>query len=510
MLRRMDRLGGEPDLPQPGMVPITLSERRPMKAPVFVLLVVFACLQSGPKPLHAAERLNVLFISVDDMNNDQGCYGHPLVKTPNIDRLATRGTMFSRAYCQFPLCSPSRVSTLTGLRPDTTQIFDLKQDFRKTSLPDVVTLPQLFIQNGYYVARVGKMYHYGNPGQIGTNGLDDAASWQERINPRGRDKDEEDKLTNFTPKRGLGSSLSFLADQGTDEEQTDGIGATEAIRLLEKHRDEPFFLGVGFYRPHCPYIAPRKYFDMYPLEQVHLPANPEEHLAGIPKPALSSVRPYPYYGATPEEARESLRAYYATISFVDTQVGRVLDALDRLKLTDRTIVVFWSDHGYHTGEHGLWGKVSLFDGSARVPLIISAPGQKTRGQASPGTVELVDLYPTLADLAGLKPPTNLAGTSLRPLLDNPSAKWDRPAFTQVWRRNFPGHSVRNDRWRYTEWDNGKKGTELYDYQTDPQELKNLAGDPKYASVVADLQKLIHKNWPETSHSNTRGQKKKKK
>jgi uncharacterized sulfatase len=455
-------------------------------------------------PARAADKLNVLFIAVDDMNNDLGCYGHPLVKTPNIDRLAARGVRFDRAYCQFPLCSPSRVSLLTGLRPDTTKIFELRTDFRKQTLPDVVTLPQTFTRNGYYAARVGKIYHYGNPGQIGTDGLDDPASWQHRVNPRGRDKDEEQKITNHTPMRGLGSALAFMAADGTDEEQTDGKVAAETIRLLEQNKDRPFFIAAGFYRPHSPYVAPKRYFDLYPPEKITLPAFTPEQRAKVPPPALASTRPHPYFGATPEQAREAKRAYYATITFVDAQVGKLLDALDRLGLTGKTVVVFWSDHGYHQGEHGLWKKQSLFEESTRVPLIIAAPGQQAKGQASPRTVELVDLYPTLADLAGLEPPGNLHGASLRPLLDNPQAAWARPAYTQVWRGGVPGHSVRTERWRYTEWGNGKQGAQLYDHGTDPRELTNLADNPKYAGVVEEMKTLVRKNWPADSFSNTGG------
>jgi uncharacterized sulfatase len=359
----------------------------------------------------------------------------------------------------------------------------------RTVLPDVATLSQLFKNNGYFAARVGKIYHYGNPGQIGTPGLDDSPSWVVAINPRGRDKDEEDKLTRYTPKRGLGSSFSFLAAEGTDEEQTDGKVATEVVRMLEENKDKPFFIAAGFYRPHCPYIAPKKYFDLYSLGSVKMLPHSTAERRGAPAPAFGSTQPWPWFGVTEEQGNETLRAYWATISFVDAQVGRLLNALDRLKLADNTIVVFWSDHGYHTGEHGLWMKMSLFENSARVPLIIAAPGHSA-GKASPRVVELLDLYPTLADLAGLKPPSNLAGASLRPLLDNPDAKWNRPAYTQLKRGQFHGYSVRNERYRYTEWDGGRRGVELYDYETDPQELKNLAEDATHSETVDRMKKLF--------------------
>jgi iduronate 2-sulfatase len=441
----------------------------------------------------APQKLNVLFIAVDDLNTALGCYGHPLVKSPNIDRLAARGVRFDRAYCQFPLCSPSRVSMLTGLRPETTRIFDLKTDFRDI-LPDAVTLPQTFKRGGYFVARVGKIFHYGVPGQIGTNGLDDPKSWDQVVNPRGRDKDEESKVINYTPHIQLGAAMSFYMADGTDEEQTDGKSATESIRLLEAHQKEPFFLGAGFYRPHTPYVAPKRYFDLYPLESIKLPFNPPDDQSDIPEPAIQ-IRPF-NYGLTDQQCRECMRAYFASISFVDAQVGRLLDALDRLKLADHTIVVLWGDHGYLLGEHGQWMKQSLFEESARVPLIIAAPGAKGKGQGSPRVVETIDIYPTLADLADLARPDNLAGTSLRPLLEHPQQAWDRPAFTQVQRGKFPGRSVRTQRWRYTEWDHGHKGVELYDHDNDPREFENLAADPKFAPVVAELRGLIRKTFPD--------------
>ncbi len=456
-----------------------------------LLLLLLCGFQDAARP-----RLNVLFIAVDDMNADLGCYGNPQVKSPAIDRLAARGVRFDRAYCQFPLCSPSRSSVMTGLRPDTTRVFDLKYHFRN-GLPDHATLPQLFKQNGAFAARVGKIYHYGNPGDIGRDGLDDPASWTLKINPSGRDKDPlEPRITNHTPKRGLGSAMAWLIDEeGRDEEHTDGKVAGETIRLLEERRDKPFFIAAGFYRPHCPYVAPRKYFDLYPPDQIALPNPDPEALKDVPAPALASTSPRPYFGVSEGEARACKRAYYASISFVDAQIGRVLDAMDRLKLWERTVVVFWSDHGYHLGEKGLWMKQSLFEGSARVPTIIAAPGAAGNGKASPRIVESLDLYPTLADLAGLPAPAALQGASLRPLLEDPLKAWARPAFTQVQRGGFPGHSVRTERWRYTEWDGGAKGTELYDHAADPGEQRNLAADPAQAAVLQELKALVKRNWP---------------
>ena len=467
-----------------------------MTRAVLLGLVVCAVAWSGAGGAQAAAaKPNVLFIAVDDMNNDLGCYGSPIVQSPNIDKLAARGVKFDRAYCQFPLCSPSRSSIMTGLRPDTTRVFNLQYHFRQ-GLPDVVTLPQLFMRNGYYAARVGKIYHYGNPGDIGTSGLDDAPSWQEVVNPAGTDKTTlEPEITNFTPQRGLGSAMSFLSDaKGRDEDHTDGKVATEAIRLLEKHQREPFFLAVGFYKPHTPYVAPKKYFDLYPLEKITVPEMPKGFVESVPTAALTSTRPWPNFGVTHDQARLSKQAYYAAISFVDAQIGRVVDALDRLGLRDNTIIVFWSDHGYSLGEHGLWMKQSCFEESARVPMIFAGPGIKA-GTPSPRLVEFVDVYPTLADLAGLTPPAKLEGASLRPLLVRPDAPWTRPAFTQVERGGFPGHSVRTPRWRYTEWDGGKQGAELYDHETDPGEMKNLAADPAHAATLAELKALVKKNWP---------------
>ena len=448
----------------------------------------------GVAPPAATQQLrprNVLLITADDLNDHMGTFGHALVKTPNLDRLAARGVRFTRAYNQFPLCSPSRVSLLTGLRPDQTGVHDLQTDFRKL-LPDVVTLPQMFRRSGYVAARVGKIYHYGNPGQIGTSGLDDPASWDAFVNPKGIDKDEEARLTNFTPNRGLGSALAYYASPAGDEEHTDGKVAAAVIALLDKHKDRPFFIGAGFYRPHVPLIAPQKYFDLYPLETIPAPAASPD--AWIPPPARFTNPPH--WGLDEQRQRESIRAYYASISFLDANVGRVLDAVDRLGLADNTIVVFLSDHGYHLGEHGQWMKQTLFERSARTPLLIAGPGVAAKGGSSSRTVELLDVYPTLAALAGVRPPPGLHGRSLMSLLENPAARWDHPAITQVRRGAagsfFKGYSIRTDKWRYTEWDEGRRGAELYDEEADPQEARNLITDPQHRDVVADLQRRLRR------------------
>jgi iduronate 2-sulfatase len=469
------------------------SMKRPLALIACAMVVCLAGATAPVRTQQPAARPNVLFIMADDLNDDFATFGHPLVKTPNLDRLAKRGVRFDRAYTQFPLCNPSRASLMTGLRPDTIRVYNLTTQFR-TALPDVVTMPQMFKRSGYAVARVGKIYHYGNPGDIGTNGLDDPASWDTVVNPRGIDKDEEAVLTNLTPNRGLGSSLSFYASPAPDEQHTDGKVASETIALMEKHRDRPFFIGAGFYRPHCPFIAPRKYFDMYPLDKIPAPPFGREALTGAPAPAFFTNPAN--WDVSADGQRESIRAYYASITFLDAQVGRLLDALDRLGLTERTIIVFISDHGYHLGEGGQWMKQTLFERSARAPLIVAGPAVTAKGRASTRTVEFLDMYPTLAELAGVPAPGGLEGRSLVPLLKDPDADWAHPALTQVQRGAAPnlfmGYSVRTDRWRYTEWDDGKRGVELYDETGDSRELKNLTASPEHKKTVDEMQRLLNK------------------
>lgn len=439
-----------------------------------------------------ADRPNVLFIATDDLAATLGCYGHRVAKTPNLDRLAARGVRMLRAYSQFALCSPSRSSLMTGLAPDTTTVYDLQRHFR-TALPQVTTLSQCFAQNGYFTARVGKIYHYGNPGQIGTNGLDDAPSWMERYNPKGVDKDEEPLVENLTPGRGLGSAIAFHASSAPDALHTDGLVAQQTIALMEQHRDRPFFLAAGFYRPHCPYIAPKAYFDQYPAQTLE----PYQLAAG----ETEAAPPWAYFTNPPnwnldrEQQQRALQAYYASVSFVDANVGRLLDALERLGLTEKTIVVFWSDHGYALGEHGQWMKQTVFEAATRIPLLLAGPGITAKGKACARTVEMLDFYPTLADLAGLRQvPAGLHGVSLRPLLRNPKAEWPRPAVSQVRRtrqgKTYTGYSIRNERYRFTEWNDGQDGEELYDYQRQPEERQNLAGEAKYANIKQSLRRQL--------------------
>ena len=465
-----------------------------MRKLLVTILIIVSASSSGAQSTKRTP-LNVLFIAVDDLNVSLGCYGHRQVKSPNIDRLASRGVRFDRAYCQYALCNPSRTSLMSGLRPATSGIYDNATPIRKV-FPDLVTLSQLFTNNGYYAARVGKIYHYGVPGQIGTSGLDDPPSWTEVVNPRGRDKDDEPQVTNYTPQRGLGAALSWMKAGGEDAEQTDGKVAAETIRLLKERRDRPFFIAAGFYRPHVPAVATEKYFELYPLEKITLPSEPAEHLANIP-PVAFTTKP-PHYGLTEDQLRTFKRAYFASISFVDAQIGKVLDELENLGLADNTVVVMFGDHGWCLGEHGQWQKQLLFEESARVPLIIALPKPRKTGP-SPRTVELLDLYPTLAELCGLKAPSHVEGKSLRRLLENPKARWTKPAITQQVRnvgdRRVQGFSVRTERWRYTEWDGGTEGSELYDHDADPHEYRNLASDPQQARTVKQLKKLLPKARP---------------
>lgn len=432
------------------------------------------------------KKLNVLFILSDDMRPDLGCYGHPQVKSPNIDALAKAGVRFDRAYCQYPLCCPSRTSVLTSRLPTTTGVLRNTQDFRKMH-PTLVTLPEHFKANGYVTLRAGKIFH---------GGLDDAQSWTEgaeKATPPAKKLEPAKKPADPPARANPADTIVKL--KGDGETHIDFKTADQAIQFLQKNKDKPFFLGCGFLKPHSPPTAPEKYFDLYDAKKVPLPANfaakptvPD----GFPKLCLTpNADLFVKRDATEAEAREMIQAYWASISWVDWNVGRVIAELDKLGLRESTVIVFWGDHGYHLGEMGKWAKHgSLFEVGTRVPLIVAAPGMKANGQTALPPVQSMDIYPTLCELCGLKPPAGLEGHSLKPLLDDPKAKWEHPAFTVAGQtpENL-GVAVRTDKYRYAEWTGGKNGAMLFDVTADPTERKNLADDPNFTDVRKRLAEL---------------------
>ena len=469
------------------------------------MFLLFTCGAPGVEAAAAnSTKRNVLFIAVDDLRPELGCYGVTQIKTPNIDSLAARGMIFNRAYCQQALCSPSRMSLLTGLRPDTTRIYDLETPLRNT-LPDVVTLPQLFKQHGYHAQSFGKIYH---------GGRNDEASWSV--------EHTESKVPHYISKEilddirkrgasglevgGKNKGPTWESGECADNALPDGFFADRAIEAMREVKDKPFFLAVGFIKPHLPFVAPKKYFDLYPLEQFKLPDNyrrPE----GAPDFALTNFAELRAYQGVPKEgplserqALELIRAYYAAASFMDAQVGRVLAELDNLGLRDNTIIVLWGDHGWHLGDQGMWCKHTNFEAAARSPLILSAPGQKNAGAKTDALVELVDIYPTLCELAGLPAPAALEGKSMAPLLENPTRPWKKFAISQYPRSGKAmGYSIRTDRWRYTEWQRRDEteqilARELYDHETDPLETKNVAEDPANAPAVKELSAQLAQGW----------------
>ena len=433
------------------------------------------------------EQPNVLFLVCDDLNCDLACYGHPQVKTPNLDRLAARGVLFPNTHCQYPLCGPSRASFMTGLYADQTLVHR-NGIYIREHVPNVNTMPQMFRDHGYFATRIGKMYHYNVPRHIGTSGHDDPYSWNYTINPRGRDKTDEDKIFSLTPNN-FGATLSWLAAEGSDDEQTDGIAATEAIKMMKQHQTakQNFFLAVGLYRPHTPYVAPKKYFEMYPIDSIVVPQVPDGYLDTLPSPARKSItRRKNQVNLKTELAKKSIQAYYASITFADAQIGRILAALDETGLADNTIVLFTSDHGYHMGEHGHYQKTTLFNNATHVPLIMAGPGI-AKGKVAETMAEMVDFYPTLAELSGWKKPKSLSGKSLVPALKDPSVIVRDSAFTQY----DIGYSIRTKDFRFTQWgEDGSAGNELYDEQNDPAEMKNLAGSADHSEKIEAMSKKL--------------------
>jgi len=457
--------------------------------------------------------LNVLFIASDDLTSTTlGCYGHPLVKSPHIDSLATRGVRFENAYCQFPFCGPSRASLMTGLRPNTTGITtNGNVDFRATR-PDTVTLPQMFKNNDYRSMRVGKLFHMGVPGGVGSMRHQDPPSWDVSISPPGDEDKSIGEGGDPTPDYRNGLKMQWVRTADASG-QADSAAADTAIELLEETGGDPFFLGLGFVRPHVPFVAPAEFFDMYPLEDIELAINPPDDLDDIPTPA-KNLRSFlwNHMGMSEEDQRVSLQGYYASTSFMDQQVGRVLDTVERLGQADRTVVVFFGDHGWHLGEHTHWQKMSLMEESAKAPLIIAAPGARGAGQSTKALAEFIDFYPTLADLCALEPPDDLDGVSLRPILDDPTTSVKDAAFTQIeWAHSddprstaggasntddrIYGRTMRTDRYRYIHWAGDGGGEELYDHDNDPGEFTNLAGSPEHAEILSQLRVRLDAGLP---------------
>jgi iduronate 2-sulfatase len=459
------------------------------------LILIFISL-TGSKPAISSNKLNVLFIIADDLNCALGAYGDPLAITPNIDQLAKKGVVFGNTHVQYPLCGPSRVSLMTGLYPDQTKSKKLRLYVRQT-IPDVVTIGQKFRKENYHSVRVGKVYHYHNPRDIGTAGHDDSYTWDRTVNPYGRDKIEEYKLKGLKPKLD-GGTLSWLQADGNDEEQTDGIGATETIGFLDEFSKsgENFFLAFGLYRPHVPFVAPKKYFDLYDINDFKVPQSTDDYLNTIPKPAAISVRrKKEQVDLDPDLAKEIKHAYYATTSFVDAQIGRVLDKLKETGLDKNTIVVFTSDHGYHLGEHGHWQKQTLFEDGTRVPLIIAGPGIKNNKEIINNPVELVDLYPTIMDLVQMQTPKFVSGKSIVPLLENSENIVRESALTELQVNTgngiAQGYSIKTKRYRLSQWEHkGVKAYELYDHFSDTSELTNLAEYSDYQKIRDSLVKIL--------------------
>lgn len=460
-------------------------------------LSAWACLLAAPLPATAADaakRMNVLLIVTDDMDTHLGCYGHPEIHTPAIDRLARKGVRFDRAYCQATLCNPSRVSFLSGLRPEKTGVYTLSTPTRQF-LGDAVMLPEYFRKHGYFTAQSGKIFHTGDDHE-------DPRSWDVEYREFGKRPPEAEILRSGHPRGPIKHTSDWAILKTPDAETPDGIVARRAARLIARAvaADRPFFLGVGFRRPHAPYAAPKKYFDLYPPDSIELPPSPPAGYLDHLLPAALNYAPPPA-PLTADEQRQLIAAYLACNSFVDAQIAVLLETLDKLDLWKNTVIVFFGDHGYHLGDHGgLWHKNSLFEEATRVPLIVVAPQQRAAGRPCSRLVELIDVYPTLTSLCDLPTPQGLDGKSFAPLLDDPEQPWKQAAYSVIARGDDPAHrvekveylgkSVRTQRYRYTEWDGGRKGIELYDHQRDPHEWVNLAHDPKYADAVARLHALL--------------------
>lgn len=456
---------------------------------VLLLVSMLVSAQQKKKP-------NILFIISDDLTATAvSSYENKACNTPNIDKLASEGIRYTRAYTQYPVCGPSRASLMSGYYPTATRTYGYVSG-RENIGPERKTWSQLFKENGYYTARVSKIFHMGVPIDIenGSNGTDDEASWTERFNSQGPEWKAEGEAelvqgnpTGTLPRKG-GNVMTIVKAEGNDLVHSDGKTAQKAIELIKKHKNEPFFLAVGFVRPHVPFVAPKNYFEPYPYQKILMPKKVEGDWNDIPKRGINYVTSINGQ-MTSDQEKKAVAAYYASVSYMDAQVGKVLKGLKEEGLEDNTIIIFTSDHGFHLGEHSFWMKVSLHEESVRVPMIIKVPGKKPAVCNS--FVELLDLYPTIAELAGLETSKHLQGKSLAKTIENPNHEVRKMAFSVS--QGGKTFLLRTEKWAYIQYDeDAKSGIELFDMENDPKQFTNLANKAAYAKTVSFFQKELRK------------------
>jgi iduronate 2-sulfatase len=523
--------------------------------------LILGILSPGSFAGAAEKKTNVLFVAIDDLRPELGCYGHPLAKTPNIDRLASRGVRFDRAYCQEAICSPSRASLMTGMRPNSLGVTDNVTYFRDTK-PDVVTLPQHFRNHGYETVYIGKIYHgrmidkeksWSRPARFGKPYQPRAMRGYQLPQSREIIRRNTEKMTakyGELAKQGLIQGPVTECADVPDNAYQDGITADAAVLTLRELNEKPFFLAAGFLKPHLPFIAPKKYWDLYDPDEIELADNPfkPKNAPSIGLHASFELRTrdgVPKYGPIDDRlARHLLHAYLACASYVDAQTGKILDELDRLGLRQNTIILLWGDHGWHLGEYGIWGKATNYEIATRVPLICSPPGGRDKPAATSALVELIDMYPTLCEMAGLPLPDHLEGHSFAPLIHDPDRPWKTAAFSQfpcpslrewaamplsegmretffgplirdvetqlakesplysrrLYENHVMGYTMRTDRYRLVLWvdERSRQGepiaVELYDHQNDPDENVNLAGAPEHAQLIQNLTDQVWSGW----------------
>ncbi|TKJ36319.1 MAG: iduronate sulfatase [Planctomycetes bacterium B3_Pla] len=456
----------------------------------------------------ARRKKNVLFIAVDDLRPQLGCYGVKEIISPNIDRLAARGLLFERTYCQQSVCGPTRASLLSGLRPDSSKIHNNNTPVRK-AIPHITTLPEHFKNNGYETLSIGKIYHHPDDDRQGWSakpyraGTFPEGAWKGRGYLTEEAVAQMEKYNKANPKM-QGRGPAFEAADVAYSAYPDGANTDHAIKELNRLKDKPFFMAMGLYKPHLPFNAPKKYWDKYKPEDIKLADNPF-----VPKDAPSYAMTNwgelrNYYGipkkgpCSDELARQLIHGYYACITYIDAMIGRLLDELDRLKLSDNTAIILWGDHGWKLGEHAGWCKHTNFELDTHVPMILSVPGMRTAGKRTKALTEYVDIYPTLSEACGLELPAHLEGCSMMPLLDDPDRSWKKAAFSQYPRGKVMGYSMRTKRFRYTEWQdtrtNKVMARELYDHAKDPQENVNAAAEPQYKQDVQRLARMLAQGW----------------